>query len=844
MIRIITILSFSLISTAMLAQTEPCDCEWQFDETFICAQDSLGTIFPVPNTCIAECLGLTVVDSTECDLDGYDGHDDYDWQDGDQSFNCECEVSDFEGAGICIEITESYDGDTLTYEAWAPSECYADCWGYENYVVVECDTTGFEWDYDWDNDWDNYGCECEVSDFEGAGICIEITESYNGDTLTYESWVPSECYAACWGYENYVIVECDTTGFEWDNDWDNDWDNYGCECEVSDFEGAGICIEITESYNGDTLTYESWAPSECYADCWGYENYVIVECDTTGFEWDNDWDNDWDNYGCECEVSDFEGAGICIEITESYNGDTLTYEAWAPSECYADCWGYENYVIVECDTTGFEWDNDWDNDWDNYGCECEVSDFEGAGICIEITESYNGDTLTYEAWAPSECYADCWGYENYVVVECDTTGFEWDNDWDNDWDNYGCECEVSDFEGAGICIEITESYDGDTLTYEAWAPSECYADCWGYENYVVVECDTTGFEWDNDWDNDWDNYGCECEVSDFEGAGICIEITELYNGDTLTYESWVPSECYADCWGYENYVIVECDTTGFEWDNDWDNDWDNYSCECEVSDFEGAGICIEITESYNGDTLTYEAWAPSECYADCWGYENYVVVECDTTGYDNPWNDCDCQYTDADEYVCVITDAATGEISPFLNMCYAECAGYTAADVVDCDFPELECLDCLDDEIIPVCVQDSLGNTFPVPNICFADCLGLTVVNEADCGGFIDGNTVVEDLHFEAPLPQHVSAGEGNISIRVYPNPVTDNITLEFELDNQESLTTMIIDAQGKVINQDKQTFLKGLNTNRINVSELTPGIYIVALQTSNSLVTQRFIKN
>jgi hypothetical protein len=80
--------------------------------------------------------------------------------------------------------------------------------------------------------------------------------------------------------------------------------------------------------------------------------------------------------------------------------------------------------------------------------------------------------------------------------------------------------------------------------------------------------------------------------------------------------------------------------------------------------------------------------------------------------------------------------------------------------------------------------------------------------------------------------------------MRVYPNPATDNIAIELDLNTQEKVTMNIIDSQGKLVRQYKQQFLEGLNTNRVDVSSLTPGIYIVSLTTANNIVTQRFIKN
>lgn len=53
-----------------------CGCAYSEFDTFVCAADSLGNVLQLPNACFAACWGFTVLDSTECDyVDPWSGCD-------------------------------------------------------------------------------------------------------------------------------------------------------------------------------------------------------------------------------------------------------------------------------------------------------------------------------------------------------------------------------------------------------------------------------------------------------------------------------------------------------------------------------------------------------------------------------------------------------------------------------------------------------------------------------------------------------------------------------------------------------------------------------------------------
>ena len=371
-------------------------------------------------------------------------------------------------------------------------------------------------------------------------------------------------------------------------------------------------------------------------------------------------------------------------------------------------------------------------------------------------------------------------------------------------------------------------------------------------------------------EDEWED-GCDCEVTD--SLGICIEVTfsdSLFSGlgEETSFQIWVSSECHAICYGFTDYTVIDCDSIddGFDgWEDEWEDEWDD-GCECDEID--SIGICItvtlpdslvEILGGLLGENNTFDTWVPSECHATCWGYTDFVVIDCDSIdngfgGFGDGseldslilvWDECECEYLDTDVPVCVLTDAATGVICPFPNMCYAECAGYTSDDVVDCEETmTFICIECIDEEVNPVCVQDSSGNIFPVPNQCFADCLGLEVIEDG-CGEIINGTEVSDDTEIISPEVFKLQAADdvtGTVSgYRLFPNPVVEQIGLDLDLSENTDVTISISNFNGQVLNTQYSELVKGINSLQFDVANLTAGIYTINIFNQQLLLSKRF---
>ncbi|MBO5844642.1 MAG: T9SS type A sorting domain-containing protein, partial [Bacteroidales bacterium] len=77
------------------------------------------------------------------------------------------------------------------------------------------------------------------------------------------------------------------------------------------------------------------------------------------------------------------------------------------------------------------------------------------------------------------------------------------------------------------------------------------------------------------------------------------------------------------------------------------------------------------------------------------------------------------------------------------------------------------------------------------------------------------------------------------IAVSLYPNPASDNATLEINGLNQEA-KIVVSDLQGRILSQDNIN--AGTTRYTINVSDMTSGVYYIRIITDNVVSTQKLI--
>ena len=109
--------------------------------------------------------------------------------------------------------------------------------------------------------------------------------------------------------------------------------------------------------------------------------------------------------------------------------------------------------------------------------------------------------------------------------------------------------------------------------------------------------------------------------------------------------------------------------------------------------------------------------------------------------------------------------------------------------------------------------------------------------------GFLGGtNAPMVRMNFDQTLGLDVNENVSGLSI--YPNPATDNISVDFNLANASDVTIEVVDAAGKVAIAKTITSQSAGQANvSFETSALNSGVYFVNISTEAGKATQKFIK-
>ncbi|MBK9737028.1 MAG: T9SS type A sorting domain-containing protein [Saprospiraceae bacterium] len=331
-------LGFSIVTDSTLCNiVNPwdCDCPILTDSTYVCAQDSLGNIYPVPSACWAVCWGMTVVDSTECDNNPWD--------------ECNC-PTDYNP--VCVQ-------DSLGNIFSMSNACYAECYGF---TIVDSTDCGII----------NPVCECAYSEFD-TFICAT-------DSLGNIFQVPNACFAACWGY---TVVDSTDCGYV------DPWSD--CECDVNENEPF-VCAQ-------DSLGHACYVPNACYAACLGLTIVSDSSCNYVEI------DPEIDSLTLTClQNIDLPESGLFQEfllaISQSCNLVLPACIVNAP--IFASDSLFFDYIMTNCDGNfGFNGNNDGSNIMNMYNfANAALSSSKditiNKGFDIKVTENPVTNLLRYQ----------------------------------------------------------------------------------------------------------------------------------------------------------------------------------------------------------------------------------------------------------------------------------------------------------------------------------------------------------------------------------------------------------------------------------------------------------------
>jgi hypothetical protein len=112
-----------------------------------------------------------------------------------------------------------------------------------------------------------------------------------------------------------------------------------------------------------------------------------------------------------------------------------------------------------------------------------------------------------------------------------------------------------------------------------------------------------------------------------------------------------------------------------------------------------------------------------------------------------------------------------------------------------------------------------------------------TVTDLKGCEGSAKANIFVD-------LCTSVDKENVTTNLVVYPNPYSDKFTIELTLAKSDLVSIRLINLLGETVKQIETSVLSGVYKNEIDSKELPNGIYFITVQTSDSRIVQRVIKN
>lgn len=281
---------------------------------------------------------------------------------------------------------------------------------------------------------------------------------------------------------------------------------------------------------------------------------------------------------------------------------------------------------------------------------------------------------------------------------------------------------------------------------------------------------------------------CECyEVYD----PVCVEITAP-DGETflMTY----PNACYAECDGFTEADFAE-------------NCEEDYNCpgglECFTFNFPltiitDDGQTVTVNSQEELDNALYNAYYFDFQYPfDVTLEDGTVVTVTDVEALEALLVDCfggfggecdECLDAEFDPVCVQIEQNGNVFVEIFPNACYAECAGFSPADFVECEDTG-DCVECDNLPFDPVCVEVETGGavqTITFPNACYAECEGYTQEDFVEC----DNN---QSNCSEQEIRAYLTSCNWYVNTSLY-----DNVNAEYAQFSQDGSVTVYSDGSNE----------------------------------------------
>ena len=142
--------------------------------------------------------------------------------------------------------------------------------------------------------------------------------------------------------------------------------------------------------------------------------------------------------------------------------------------------------------------------------------------------------------------------------------------------------------------------------------------------------------------------------------------------------------------------------------------------------------------------------------------------------------------------------------------------------------------------VITATTQLTAGSTFTfIPKLDEASVVGESNVRYRISA---EGNNLYVVLKYNAPVGLKDLSNNNNF-LSLYPNPCSDNFTIEFENEKEQFELAVYNSIGSKVITENKKLSV-GKNKVNVNTQSLSPGIYFIQISQGEKKLTKKIIIN
>ena len=116
--------------------------------------------------------------------------------------------------------------------------------------------------------------------------------------------------------------------------------------------------------------------------------------------------------------------------------------------------------------------------------------------------------------------------------------------------------------------------------------------------------------------------------------------------------------------------------------------------------------------------------------------------------------------------------------------------------------------------------------------------------NASNANGLDTGDYIYTTSQVVNPAPAGIA--DENVTpftFSFYPNPATENITMNYSLEESSKVTFIIYDLTGKQVQTESATRFPGAQQQTIDVNSLQAGTYLLSMNVNGNAITKRFVK-